>query len=343
MKIGSQEISLRHNTKVIGEIGINHGGSLMIAKDLADSLARTGIKLFKHQTHIPSAEMSHHAKSTIPGNSDKSIYKIMQECSLSHAEELELAEYVKSKGMVFFSSPFSLEAFHRLLDIGVEGVKIGSGECNNLPLLKKIAKSKLPVIMSTGMNDIQSIKTSVRTLFDNGCVDVALMHTTNLYPTPDRLVRLGGLNELMHEFPDLPVGLSDHTLDNLASIAAATMGASLIERHFTDSYRRNGPDIINSMDENQAAELMASLDRLSLMKGGKREAASEEKVTIDFAFSSVVTLNRISSGEKLTEKNCWIKRPGTGEIPASDFDKILGKVAKKDLEADEQLKWSDFQ
>ena len=229
--------------------------------------------------------MSHHAKNTKPGNSEKSIYRIMQECSLSNEEEFELAEYVKSKGLIFFSSPFSLEAFHRLLDIGVEGVKIGSGECNNLPLLKKIAQSNLPVIMSTGMNDIESIQRSVRTLFDNGCNDIALMHTTNLYPTPDRLVRLGGLQELMDEFPNLPVGLSDHTLDNLASIAAATMGASLIERHFTDTYRRVGPDIINSMDENQAIELITALDRLNMMKGGKKllQAKKELQSTLPLA------------------------------------------------------------
>ena len=165
--------------------------------------------------------------------------------------------------------------------------------------------------MSTGMNDIESIQRSVRTLFDNIATTLHIDAYYELISTPDRLVRLGGLQELMDEFPNLPVGLSDHTLDNLASIAAATMGASLIERHFTDTYRRVGPDIINSMDENQAIELITALDRLNMMKGGKRVAASEERVTIDFAFSSVVTLKRILAGEKLTENNCWVKRPGT--------------------------------
>ena len=201
-------------------------------------------------------------------------------------------------------------------------MKIGSGECNNLHAIEENCAVESPGRYDAGMNDIDPFE-SVRTLFDNGCNDIALMHTTNLYPTPDRLVRLGGFKRTMDEFPNLPVGLSDHTLDNLASIAAATMGASLIERHFTDTYRRVGPDIINSMDENQAIELITALDRLNMMKGGK-ELLQAKKVTIDFfAFSSVVTLKRILAGEKLTENNCWVKRPGTGEIPATMFEEIF--------------------
>ena len=218
---------------------------------------------------------------------------------------------------------------------------IGSGECNNYPLIKHIAKFGKPMIVSTGMNNIDSIRKTVDILIEYG-VSYALLHTTNLYPTPSRLVRLGAMQELQYEFPDAIVGLSDHTTSNLACFGAVAMGASIVERHFTDSMDRPGPDIVNSMDPQALSELISGCIELQKMRGGKKEAAKEEQVTIDFAFATVVTIKSISKGEKFTAKNIWVKRPGTGEIAAEDYESILGKTANNNLDSDVHITWNDL-
>lgn len=341
MEIYNRKVGESFPPLIIAEIGINHGGNLEVAKAMVDSAFRCGVEVVKHQTHIVDDEMSSMAKNVKPGNSEKSIYKIMDECSLSESEEYELMEYVKSKGMIFISTPFSRAAADRLNAFGVPAFKIGSGECNNYPLLEHISKFKKPIILSTGMNNIESIKKAVQ-IFKKYDIQYALLHTTNLYPTPVELVRLGALKEIMSNFPGIPVGLSDHTTSNLACLSAVALGASILERHFTDSMSRKGPDIICSMDELNCANLIKDSLDVFKMRGGKKEAAIEEAVTINFAFSSVVTIKKIKKDELFTMDNIWVKRPGTGQIRAIDFEKILGKKANKDLENDIQLSWNDI-
>ncbi len=322
---------------VIPDIGINHEGSLTVAKEMVDAAHRAGARLIKHQTHVIEDEMSHAAKKVIPGNSDVSIYDVMKRCALSEEDEFELMQYTRSKGMVFLSTPFSRAAADRLERFGVLAYKIGSGEMNNYPLLKHIANFGKPMIVSTGMNDLQSVNKAVDILEASG-VDYALMHTTNLYPTDPALVRLGAMQDMMNAFPGVPVGLSDHTLTNTACIAAMALGATLVERHFTDIKSRPGPDVVCSMDENALRELIQAASDISKMRGGKKEATHEEQVTIDFAFASVVSIKPIKAGECLTKENIWVKRPGTGEFLAEEYDSLLGKTAKVDIEFDTQLK-----
>lgn len=323
---------------VIPEIGINHEGSLSVAKEMVDAAYRAGARLIKHQTHIVSDEMSSAAKRVIPGNAEVSIYEIMDRCALNEEEELELKRYVESLGMVFLSTPFSRAAAERLEKFGVSAYKIGSGEMNNYPLIEHIAEFGKPMIVSTGMNDIASISKAVEIMERKG-TPYALMHTTNLYPTEPYLVRLGAMQEIMKEFPDIPVGLSDHTLNNNACIAAMALGAKLIERHFTDYMERTGPDIVCSMDEYELKKLLKAAKEVPQMLGGKKEAAKEEQVTIDFAFATVVTIKPIKKGETFTKDNVWVKRPGTGEILAEYYNSILGKVADCDIDNDIQLTW----
>ena len=335
-KIGDIAIGLNEEPLVIPEIGINHEGSLAVAKEMADAACRAGARLIKHQTHVVDDEMTHIAKSVIPGNSSDSIYDIMARCALSEGEEYELKKYVESKGMVFLSTPFSRAAADRLESFGVLGYKIGSGELNNYPLIRHIAAFGKPMIVSTGMNDIASIKKAVEIL-EEFKVPYALMHTTNLYPTPPHLVRLGAMTEMMKAFPNVPIGLSDHTLTNTACIAAMALGACIVERHFTDRKARTGPDIVCSMDEGECKELITAAKDIMSMKGGRKEAAREEQVTIDFAFASVVTIKPIKAGEKFTRENLWVKRPGTGEILAVHYEELLGKKAACDIENDTQV------
>lgn len=342
IEISGRKIGADHPPLVIAEIGINHEGSLATAFEMVDAAKKAGVEFIKHQTHIVDDEMSGAAKKVIPGNADVSIYDIMRRCALSEEDEIELQRYVLSNGMTFISTPFSRAAADRLAKMNVPAFKIGSGECNNYPLLDHIARFGKPMIISTGMNTIESVRKAVETVGAHG-VPVALMHTTNLYPTPYHLVRLGAMQQLMTEFPDIPVGLSDHTTSNHACFAAVALGASVLERHFTDRMDRQGPDIVCSMDIQATRELIEGSKLIHRMRGGKKEPAPEEQVTIDFAFATVVAIKGIKKGEVFTKDNIWVKRPGTGEIKAVHFDQILGKKAVRDIADDTHLTWVDVE
>lgn len=342
IEIQGRKIGSDYPPLVIAEIGINHEGSLAVAKQMVDAAHRAGVEVVKHQTHIVEDEMSAVAKNVIPGNADVSIYEIMKRCALNESDELELKNYVESKGMIFISTPFSRAAANRLEKFNVPAYKIGSGECNNYPLLEHIASFGKPVILSTGMNTIESVRKAVA-IFDKHKVPVALLHTTNLYPTPIHLVRFGAMTELHEAFPDKVFGLSDHTLNNNACLGAVALGASILERHFTDTMDRTGPDIICSMDEKACKELIQSSNEIWQMRGGKKEPAKEEQVTIDFAFATVCSIKPIAKGEVLTQENIWVKRPGTGKILAEHFNSLLGKKALRDVANDEQLSFEDFE
>jgi N-acetylneuraminate synthase len=341
IEISGRKIGPDYPPLVIAEIGINHEGSLQVAKEMVDAAHRAGVEVVKHQTHIVEDEMSGAAKKVIPGNADVSIYEIMERCSLNEGDELELKNYVESKGMIFISTPFSRAAAERLKNFDVPAYKIGSGECNNYPLLEHIASFGKPVILSTGMNTIESIRKAVA-IFDKHKVPVALLHTTNLYPTPIHLVRFGAMMEMHNAFSDKVFGLSDHTLNNNACLGAVALGASILERHFTDHMQRTGPDIVCSMDEQATKELIISSNEIWQMRGGIKEPAKEEQVTIDFAFATVCTIANIKKGEVFTKENIWVKRPGTGKILAEHFDDLIGKIATRDIEIDDQLDFSDF-
>ncbi|KAB7884534.1 polyhydroxyalkanoate biosynthesis repressor PhaR [Poseidonibacter ostreae] len=341
IQIENRKIGLNYPPLVIVEIGINHEGSLETAFEMVDAAYQSGAEVIKHQTHVVEDEMSKEAKNVIPGNSDVSIYDIMERCALNEEDELKLKEYVESKGMIFISTPFSRAAADRLERMNVSSYKIGSGECNNYPLIEHIASFGKPMIVSTGMNNIESVRKTVEIL-EKYNVPYGLLHTTNLYPTPVHLVRLGAMEELQKEFPNAIIGLSDHTTSNRACFAATALGASILERHFTDTMERPGPDIINSMDPIALRELIIGSKEIAQMRGGKKEAAKEEQVTIDFAFATVVTIKPIKKGEKLTKENIWVKRPGTGPIKAEHYNNLLGKMVNKDIGNDEHIDWSDI-
>ncbi len=336
LKIGNIEISETSDALVIPEIGINHNGDLKTAFEMVKSAKRAGARLIKHQTHIIDDEMSAAAKKVIPGNADVSIYDVMKRCALSEEEERELKDYTESLGMEFLSTPFSRAAAERLERLGVKAYKIGSGEMNHFPLLDYVASFGKPMIVSTGMNSMENVRKAVEIL-ERRKVPFALLHTTNLYPTPVELVRLGAMQELMREFPDVIVGLSDHTINNYSCIAAMALGAKIVERHYTDRMDRQGPDIACSMDEVALRELLQAASEVPRMLNGKKEAAVEEQVTIDFAFATLVTIKEVKKGEVFTKENLWAKRPGTGKIRAEFYERVLGHRAACDIPCDTHL------
>lgn len=340
-EIQGRKVGYDYDPLVIAELGINHNGSLEEAKKIVDSAARAGVELIKHQTHVVDDEMSSAAKSVIPGNADVSIYEIMEKCALSEEEEIELQKYVQSKGIIFISTPFSRAAAKRLERMKVPAYKIGSGECNNYPLVDYIASLGKPVILSTGMNTIDSIGKAV-SIIEKHKVPYALLHCTNVYPTPPNLVRLGAITELKEQFPNSVLGLSDHTTSNYPCLAAVALGAAILERHFTDTMERVGPDIICSMDEQNAKSLIQGAQIIKQARGGSKGPVEEEKRTIDFAYATVVSIKELSAGELFTEENLWVKRPGTGEILAENYRDILGKRAARNISVDEHIKWNDI-
>ena len=254
IEISGRKIGYNFKPLVIAEIGINHGGSLDVAKKMVDTAIKAGIEIIKHQTHIVSDEMSKEADKEVVDYIGKSIYELMDECSLSLDDEFQLKNYIEEKGAIFISTPFSRAAADRLADFNVPAFKIGSGECNNYPLIEHICNFRKPIILSTGMNSIESIKRSVE-IIERNQLSYALLHTTNIYPTPFDLVRLDAMSELAHNFPNSVIGLSDHTITNHACFGSVALGASILERHYTDSMSRKGPDIVNSMDPIAAKEL----------------------------------------------------------------------------------------
>ena len=340
-KIANINVSINHPPLIIAEIGINHNGSLEIAKKMVDSAKRAGVKIIKHQTHIANEEMSSIAKSIIPVHTKDNIFDIIDKCSLNENDEFELLQYTKKNGLIFISTPFSRAAADRLNKWNVPAFKIGSGECNNYPLIEHIASFGKPIILSTGMNSLDSIKKAV-TIIKKQKLSLAILHTTNLYPTPNSLVRLGALNDLKKEFPGEIIGLSDHTLTNHSSFGAIALGASIIERHYTDLKDRIGPDIVCSMDENECKELIEGSKIIFEQRGGNKIPVKEEIETAKFAFASVVTISNIKKGEIFNKNNIWVKRPGTGQIKAEKFQSIIGKTATRNMKIDEFLRDTDF-
>ena len=341
IQIGSRRVGLDYPPLVIAEIGINHNGSLAVAKQMAQAAIDAGAEIIKHQTHIPDEEMSAEAKHAIPGNSPHSIYDIMARCALNETDERALKDFIEMSGTLFLSTPFSFAAVDRLERFGVLAYKIGSGEMNNLPLVDYIARKQKPIFLSTGMNNLEAVRKTV-TLIRKYHDQFALLHTTNLYPTPPHLIRLGALEELKSAFPGEIIGLSDHSIDNLACLAATALGASVLERHFTDSKDRTGEDICCSMTPQELAALKEGAARIAQMRGGKKEAAKEEKVTIEFAFASLVAAQDIPAGKKLERTDLTAKRPAGG-IPAAQMDEMIGKITRRLLHAGTQLKPEDIQ
>ncbi len=341
IRIENRLIGKNQKPLIIPEMGINHSGSLEIAFKIVDAAKRAGAEIIKHQTHIPEDEMSLEAKKIKPANSNRNIYNIISETCLNEEDEYKLFNYVKKKKMIFLSTPFSRKAVDRLIKFGVSAFKIGSGEMNNLPLIDYIAKLKKPMIISTGMHSITNVRKLVIFLSKKKN-KFALMHTTNLYPTPDKLVRLNSITELKKNFPNLVIGLSDHTETNHSSIGAVALGACIIEKHFVDKKSRKGPDIKSSIDEKNLKELIKGCNIVFLQRGGEKNLLKEEQVTRNFAFASVVSIKEIKNGEKLTQKNIWVKRPGNGDFAASKYEKILGKIAIKKIKKNTQIKKNDI-
>jgi N-acetylneuraminate synthase len=340
--IGERRVGREFNPLVVVEIGINHGGSLVEAKKLVDAAVKSGAEIIKHQTHIPDKEMSREAKHVVPGNSNKSIYEIISETALTLDEEVELSEYVSKLGLIYISTPFSFEAADFLESLDVPAFKIGSGECNNYVFVEHIAKKGKPIILSTGMNSIDTIKPAVDVIRSYG-LPFALLHCTNLYPTPSNLIRLNAIRELEEFFPDAVLGLSDHSTSNFPCLGAVALGASILERHFTDSMLREGPDISCSMDPENLKGLIEGSKTIYIASTGNKRPVDEEGVTSAFAFASIVSNAELKIGDIIHQDNIALRRPHGGDFGPTDYYRIIGSRVLKPIQENTQIKNEDIQ
>jgi sialic acid synthase SpsE len=339
VNIGSRTVGPEEPPLVIAEVGINHEGDIRKAIRMVEDAAAVGAECVKFQSHVVDDEMI--PNDVIPANADESIWDIMVRCSLNEDEEREIKAAVESLGMIYLCTPFSRAAALRLERLGVEAYKIGSGECNNYPLISLIASFGKPVILSTGMNDLRSIEPAVEIL-RRAAVPFALLHCTSMYPTPYDKVRLGGLSALRERFPDATVGLSDHSIGNYTCFAAVALGASILEKHFTSDKTWPGPDIEISIDPDGLRDLIEGARAIHAAAGGTKDILPEEQPTIDFAYASVVSTRGISEGETFSGDNIWVKRPGTGEILAAEYEGVLGRVARRAIPPNAQIRRADI-
>lgn len=341
MKIAHREIGPKQAPLVIAEIGINHGGSLDVAKAMVSAAHKAGCEMVKHQTHFVEDEMTEEAKAIFPPNADVSIWDVMARCALSRDDEIALKKHAESLGMIYISTPFSRAAADFLAEIGVAGFKIGSGEANHVPLIRHIASFGKPVILSTGMQTIESLRPSVQALDDAG-IEYALLECTNLYPSPPEIVSLQGITELRKAFPRAVIGFSDHSIGPEMAIASVALGACILERHFTDTRYRKGPDIPCSMDP---AELRFLIDRSkeihTALNNPKVRTAPEEDV-YRFARGSIVADKDLPAGHVIAAADIWARRPGSGEISVQHFDRLVGARLTRAVKRNQQLLWTDL-
>lgn len=340
IRLGNRVIGEDHPPLVIAEVGINHEGSYDKAIELVDAAHSAGAECVKFQCHISEAEMLE--TDMKPGEiSPERLWDIIKRCELTEDEERRVKAYVESKGMIYLCTPFSREAADRLEAMDVVGFKIGSGETNHLPLIRHVARKKRPMLVSTGMNDLASVRETVEAIRGEGC-PFMLFHCTSTYPSKFSEMRLGAIAQMRDAF-GVPIGLSDHSPNVWTCIGAVAYGAVALEKHFTVTRSWPGPDVPLSIEPDELKNLIEGSRAVWEARGGAKGVLPNEKPVIDFAYASVVTIAPVKAGETFGLPNTWAKRPGTGQIHARDLEsKVWGRKAARDLPADVQVKWSDL-
>lgn len=329
---------------IIAEAGVNHNGNLDNAFKLIDAAVDAGVDYVKFQTFKSENLVSKSAKKADyqiqnTGNSTDSQYEMLKKLELSHENHELLIDYCKQKNIQFFSTAFDLDSLQYLKEIGLDLVKIPSGEITNLPYLRKAAQLFKKVILSTGMCTMEDIEAAINVFLaeDISKDDITILHCNTEYPTPMNDVNLRAMLSIQQEF-ETEIGYSDHTLGIEVPIAAVALGASVIEKHFTLDNTMEGPDHAASLEPQQLKEMVKAIRNIEQAISGdglKKPSASEMK-NIEIARKSIVASTSISEGETFTEENLTIKRPGTGISPMK-WDDVIGRAASKDYSTDDLI------
>jgi N,N'-diacetyllegionaminate synthase len=338
ISIGPYELRPGRPSLVIAEVGNNHDGSIGQARALIDAAAEAGAGAVKFQTHIAEAEML--PSTPTPPHFDEPRFTFTQRMELSYDQHVQLRDYATERGLIFFSSPFSVEAVALLEDLGVPLYKIASGEVTNPPLIEAIAATGKPVLMSTGMSGLEDVDSAMEILRSAGS-DVCILQCQSTYPCPPELVNLRGMQTLAERF-HCPVGLSDHTPDVYTSIAAVALGAVCIEKHFTLSRRLYGPDHHASLEPADLARLVEGVRQVHLAMGSGEKVRDPSLDPARATFEkSVVARVDIPAGETIGTAMLTTKRPGTG-IPAMRIGSVEGRRAARDIAANALIAEEDL-
>ena len=329
-------------TLIIAEAGVNHNGSLEMAKTLVEKAAEAGVDYVKFQTFKSEKLVSRHAtkaeyqKANTDG--EDSQLKMLQQLELSHNDHLQLIEHCNRCGVNFLSTAFDLDSIDFLASLNLDLWKIPSGEITNLPYLRRIAQKGERVIMSTGMCTLDDIEAALNILISNGTPreNITLLHCNTEYPTPWSDVNLRAMHDIAQRF-NLAVGYSDHTQGIEVPIAAVALGATVIEKHFTLDNNLPGPDHKASLNPQQLKEMVTAIRHIELSLGdGVKQISESERKNISIARKSIVAATPISKGDLLTEENLTVKRPGGGISPML-WDKVVGTTATRDYLPDEMI------
>ena len=333
----------KNKVKIIAEAGVNHNGSIKLAKKLIDCASKMGADYVKFQTFeaddiaTESAPKAYYQK--INTRKGETQYQMLKRLELSKKDHVILKKYCKKRKINFLSSCFSISSFNFLHKIGLKTIKIPSGEINNVPFLEHIGKYKKEIILSSGMSSLLEVSKAIKILLEAGTPkkNLTILHCNTEYPTPLQNINLKAMNTIKEKF-GVKVGYSDHSEGNIVSIAATTLGASVIEKHFTLNKSSKGPDHKASLNISELKAMIQNIRDTEVLLGKSEKKPSKgEMQNIKIVRKSIVAKKQIAKGEIFNEENITTKRPDTG-ISAKNWHKILGKKSKFNFKKDEQIK-----
>jgi len=345
IEIAGRRIGPGHRCFVIAEAGVNHNGSLDLAFQLVDAAAEAGADAVKFQTFNAESVVSSEAPKAqyqeVNTGSDESQLAMVRRLELTAAQHRALQAHCLGRRILFLSTPFDEKSVDLLKDMGVPALKIASGEISNLDFLGYIAKQGLPVILSTGMSAMDEVEAALAVVRASGCCSVALLHCVSNYPAAPADCNIAAMDAMRSAF-QLPVGWSDHSLGVHLSLAAVARGADIIEKHFTLDKGLPGPDHVASLDPSDLGALVREIRdvELSIGTGVKVRQAAEEN-TAAVARRSIHAARAIGAGHRITREDLVMLRPGTG-IPASQLDKVVGRMSRRDVQAGSALSDADL-
>jgi N-acetylneuraminate synthase/N,N'-diacetyllegionaminate synthase len=338
---GNRCLGENHPALIVAEVGINHNGDLATAKQMIRVAAECGVDAVKFQSFRAAEFVGGSQEVTYESDGfavQESMQAMFRRYELPYEALAELADCARQAGILFFSSPADIHALQILVELGVPGIKIGSDDLTNLPLLRAFAQAGLPLILSTGMAQLGEVEEAVETVRAAGNDDLVILHCVSLYPTPLEQVHLRRMETLRHAF-DAPIGFSDHTEGVTAALGATALGACLIEKHFTLDTRQPGPDHHFSADPTTLRQLVAGVRGIEAALGRSVFALSPEEQAMRHAcHRSIVARVPIPAGTRLTPEHLTLKRPGTG-LPPRDWDTLIGRIARVALTADQPITW----
>ena len=324
---------------IIAEAGVNHNGSFELACKLVDAAKDAGVDCIKFQTFKASMLVSHNAQKADyqkDTTGEGSQVDMLEKLELSYDEFLALKDYCDKVGICFLSTPFDFDSIEFLNSVDMPFWKVPSGEVTNYPYLVALAKTRKPVVMSTGMCEMDEIQAAINVLQENGAKEIKLLHCNTEYPTPFEDVNLRAMATMREAF-GLEVGYSDHTKGIEVPVAAVALGATVIEKHFTLNRNMKGPDHKASLEPDELAKMVSSIKNIERALGnGEKTPSPSEKKNIMVARKSIVAAKDIKAGDLLTEENVTVKRPGTGISPMK-WNEVLGTKATRDFEEDDLI------